>query len=198
MKRRIVLSVAAAALLVVTAVGAQAQTGFGLRAGQISVEGDNITMDASTAFGAHVALGFIPILKFQLGVEYLSGTATYNYTPGIAGSAFDADYKSVGIFLDVRKPIGLIPMFPLKLLVGGGLNMNLMSYLDEAAFLAGGAGEPTLEDFTQNGYHLMVGLVFKPPVLPFSISAEYRMQTIKLADENVKNNGLVLGLTFGF
>ena len=64
--------VAATALVLVMLAPAlaQAQTGLGVRAGSFSVEGDHVTMDAETAFGAHLALGFIPLLKFQLGAEY--------------------------------------------------------------------------------------------------------------------------------
>lgn len=202
MKRRIVLSMAAAALLVVTAVGAQAQTGFGLRAGQIAVssDNDNITMDASTAFGAHVALGFLPIVDFMLGAEYLSGTADYDYGAGLTLN--DQDFKSLGIFVEVRKTFGLIPLFPVKLVVGGGMNMNLMTYMDRDTvvdYIGGGmSGDPDLADFTKQGTHLMAGLEIKFPILPFTINAEYRMQTIKLDDGKINNNGLVLGLTFGF
>ena len=75
MSRRIVSAVAAIALVALIASSASAQTGIGLRYGSFQPKGDYITMDATSAFGAHVALGFIPILKFQLGAEYLSGTA---------------------------------------------------------------------------------------------------------------------------
>ena len=200
MKRRIVLSMAAAALLVVSAVGAQAQTGFGVRVGQISVGSDdnNITMDASTAFGAHVALGFLPIVDFMLGAEYLSGTADYNYGPGLTLN--DQDFKSLGIFADIRKTFGLLPMFPVKLVVGGGLDMNLMTYLDEEAVsdFAASGGDPDLADFTKQGTHFMAGLEIKLPILPFTVNAEYRMQTIKLDDGKINNNGIILLITFGF
>ncbi len=198
MKRRIVLSMAAAALLVVSVVGAQAQTGFGVRVGQISVssDDDNITMDASTAFGAHVALGFLPIVDFMLGAEYLSGTADYNYGPGL--TLPDQDFKSLGIFAEIRKTFGLIPMFPVKLVVGGGMNMNLMSYLDSDAVMNYTGGEPDLADFTKQGTHFMAGLEIKLPILPFTVNAEYRMQTIKLDDGKINNNGITLLITFGF
>lgn len=198
MSRRIITSIAAIALIaLITPAAARAQTGFGVRAGSISVSGDYAEMDASTAFGAHVALGFIPVLKFQVGAEYLSGTATYNYTPAIPTAGIEQDFKSVGIFADVRYPIKLLPLFPVKPVIGGGLNVNLMTYMDRDAFLSG-VPTPDVENFTQTGYHLMFGLLFKPPVLPFTITAEYRLQTIKLINDTVKNNGIVVGLTFGF
>lgn len=197
MNRRIVSAVAAIALVALIAPSAGAQTGFGVRYGSISVEGEYVKMDATSAFGAHVALGFIPVLKFQVGAEVLSGTATYNYTPEIPNTDFDQDFKSIGIFADVRYPIKLLPLFPVKPVIGGGINVNLMSYLDREMFRTGGVS-PDVEDFTQTGYHLMFGLLIKPPFLPFSLTTEYRLQTIKLEDDTVSNNGFVIGLTFGF
>ena len=199
MNRRIVSTVAAIALVALIASTASAQTGIGLRFGSFTPEGDYITMDATSAFGAHVALGFIPVLKFQLGAEYLSGTADYDYGGGLVLT--DQDYQSIAIFADVRYPISLLPMFPIKPMIGGGMNINLMSYLDRASVadaLAGSVTDPDLENFTKTGYHIMFGLLFKPPILPFSISAEYRIQKIKLEDETVSNNGVLFGLTFGF
>ena len=200
MSRRIITSIAAIALIaLITPTAARAQTGFGVRYANLKSEGDHIIMDATSAFGAHVALGFLPILKLQVGAEYLSGTADYDY--GGVLQLQEQDYKSLGIYADVRYPIKLMPLFPIKPVVGGGVNINLMSYLDRAGvedFIAGGLGEPDVENFTQIGYHLMFGLLFKPPVLPFTITAEYRLQTIKLTDDTVENNGIVVGLTFGF
>jgi len=198
MNRRILSAFAAIALIALITTPAAAQTGIGVRYANLTPEGDYITMDATSAFGAHVALGFIPILKFQVGAEYLSGTADYNYSALL--QLEDQDYKSLGIFVDVRKPIGLIPLFPLKLVVGGGMNINLMTYMDEQAVsdVISSGGDPDPADFTRTGYHLMFGLLFKPPILPFTITAEYRLQTIKLEDDTVKSNGILLGLTFGF
>jgi len=198
MSRRLVAAAAVIALVLSAAPPAEAQTGFGVRAASIAVNGDYIEMDPALAYGAHVSLGFIPFLKLQVGAEYLSGTATYNYTPSIPAAEVESDFKNIGVFLDVRKPIGLIPLFPLKLVVGGGLNYNLMSYVDQATFDTPPAGGLSVDDFTQMGWHAMAGLLFKPPVLPFTITAEYRLQTIKLTDDTVKNNGFVIGLTFGF
>ena len=200
MKRRVLTVAAAMALIVLAAPSAFAQTGFGLRAGMLSLssEDETITMDTSTSFGAHVALGFIPFLKLQVGAEYLKGEADYDYE-GIF-TLEGQDFQSIGVFLDVRKSFGFIPMFPLKVVVGGGMNLNLMQYYDEQMVMdfIGGTSSLDLENFTKTGYHLMAGLLFKPPVLPFTITAEYRLQTIKLEGDTLKNNGIVIGLTFGF
>lgn len=199
MNRRIVSAVAAIALVALIASSASAQTGIGLRYGSFQPEGDYITMDAAPAFGAHVALGFIPILKFQLGAEYLKGTADYDYGGGLVLT--DQDYQSLAIFADVRYPISLLPLFPIKPMIGGGMNINLMTYMDQATVedaIMGGLSDPDPANFTKTGYHIMFGLLFKPPILPFSITAEYRIQKIKLEDETVSNNGVLFGLTFGF
>ena len=187
--------VAATALVLVMLAPAlaQAQTGLGVRAGSFSVEGDHVTMDAETAFGAHLALGFIPLLKFQLGAEYLTGTATYDYAPI---PEVERDFKAISVYADVRYPIEVLPLFPVKPVVGAGININMMTYLDEDA--AGVPGSQDVDDFTHTGYHLMVGLMFDPPVLPFTITAEYRLKSIKLEDDTVSSNGILLGLTFGF
>ncbi|GEM_PF-1400240 len=198
MSRRLVSAAAVIALVLCTAVPVRAQTGFGVRAASLSVTGDHVEMDPTTAFGAHVALGFVPFLKLQLGAEYLSGTATYGYTPAIPGSDIEADFTNIGVFLDVRKPFGLIPLFPIKLVLGGGLNYNLMSYVDEEMFNDPPVGGFSPEDFSHVGWHAMGGLLFDPPVLPFTITAEYRLQSIKLTDETVTSKGFVIGLTFGF
>jgi hypothetical protein len=194
---------ATAALLIAIAVPTMAQTGFGVRAGQISINSkdDVVTMDASTAFGAHVALGFLPIFDFMLGAEYLSGTADYDY--GGILQLDNRDFKSLGVFADVRKSFGLLPMFPVKLVVGGGLDLNLMTYPDEEAvddFISGGlTGDLDLADATRQGMHLMFGFEIKLPILPFTLNTEYRMQTINLEnDHKIRNNGLVLLVTFGF
>ncbi len=197
MSRRLLAAAAVIALVLCTAPPAGAQTGFGVRAASISISGDNIEMDPTMAFGAHAALGFIPFLKFQVGAEYLSGTAMYNYTD-IPAAEIEADFKSIGVFLDVRKPFGLIPMVPVKLVVGGGMNLNLMSYIDREMFEDPPTGGPDVNDFTQTGWHVMGGLLFDPPILPFTITAEYRLQSITLTDETIKNTGFVIGITFGF
>jgi len=191
MNRRIGVLVGIALVLMLPAV-AGAQTGLGVRAGSISVSGDYIEMEPTTAFGAHLAIGFIPVLKVQVGAEYLKGTATYSYDV----LDVESDYQAISLFADVRYPISVLPLFPVKPVVGGGLNLNLMSYLDEAAYSA--VGNPDPADFTHTGYHLMVGLLFDPPVLPFAITAEYRIQSIALEDDKVTNKGFVVGLTFGF
>lgn len=196
MNRRTLRAVSAAAViaLLVPAV-AEAQTGLGVRAGSFSVSGDYIDMDAEAAFGAHLALGFIPVLKFQLGAEYLTGTATYKYA-GLA--QIDGDFTSVGVFADVRYPIKLLPLFPIKPIVGGGLNLNVMSYADRNAAAGALGSKPDVADFTHVGYHIMAGLMFDPPVLPFTITVEYRIQSIELEDDSVTSKGILIGLTFGF
>ena len=199
MNRRILSAVAAIAFIALTASSASAQTGIGVRYGSFQPDGDSIDMEATTAIGAHIALGFIPVLKFQLGAEYMSGTADYDYGSGI--QLLEHDYQSIAIFADVRYPIKLLPMFPIKPMIGAGMNINLMSYFDRAAVVdakANPSTEPDLADFTKTGYHLMFGLLFKPPILPFSITAEYRIQKIKLEDETVSNNGILFGITYGF
>jgi hypothetical protein len=193
MNRRFgVLAVIVLVLLLPAAAGAQ--TGLGVRAGSISVSGDHIDMDPATAFGAHLAIGFIPILKVQVGAEYLKGTATYDYGGGL--DPLDQDFQAISLFADVRYPISVIPLFPIKPVVGGGLNLNLMSYVDEDTFLGGVSTDPA--DFTHSGYHLMFGLLFDPPILPFAITAEYRIQSISLDSGSITNKGFVAGLTFGF
>jgi hypothetical protein len=203
MKRLMTVCLATAALLVAIAVPTQAQTGFGVRAGQLSItsEDDIVTMDASTAFGLHVGLGFLPIFDFMLGVEYLSGKADYDY-----GGVLDLDnedFKSLGIFADIRKTFGLVPMFPVKLVVGGGLDYNLLTYLDEDTvqdYVDGGlTGAPDLVDDGKLGIHYMLGLEIKLPILPFTLNTEYRLQTINLGDDKkINNNGITLLITFGF
>jgi hypothetical protein len=192
MNRRIPHVLSALAIVVLLPVMASAQTGLGVRAGSIAVSGDYIEMDPTTAFGAHLAIGFIPILKVQVGAEYLKGTATYSYDV----LDVEEDYQAISLFADVRYPISVLPLFPIKPVVGGGLNLNLMSYLDEATYSGGVSTDPA--DFTHTGYHLMFGLLFDPPVLPFTITAEYRIQSIALEDDTVTNKGVVVGLTFGF
>ncbi|MFO7768094.1 MAG: outer membrane beta-barrel protein [bacterium] len=194
MFRRMKLIAAAAVIALLVPAAAQAQTGFGARVGSFSVSGDNVEMDATTAFGAHVSLGFLPILKFQLGVEYLSGTADYTYG---AVTVPDQDFTNVGVFADVRYPISLIPMFPLKPVVGGGLNLNMLSYVDEDNAASVGPGAAPA-DFTRSGYHLMAGLLFNPPVVPLAVSAEYRLQYISVSEGTIPVKGILVGLTFGF
>ena len=191
MNRRSGVLVVALLVLMLPAV-AGAQTGLGVRAGSISVSGDYVEMDPATAFGAHLAIGFIPVLKVQVGAEYLKGTATYSYDV----LDVESDYQAISLFADVRYPISVLPLFPIKPVVGGGLNLNLMSYLDEATYSGGVSTDPA--DFTHTGYHLMAGLLFDPPILPFVITAEYRIQSIALEDDTVTNKGFVIGLTFGF
>jgi hypothetical protein len=191
MNRRFgVLAVTMLVLLLPAVAGAQ--TGLGVRAGSISVSGDYIEMDPTTAFGAHLAIGFIPILKVQVGAEYLKGTATYSYSV----LDVESDYQAISLFADVRYPISVLPLFPIKPVVGGGINLNLMSYLDEATYSGGVSTDPA--DYTHSGYHFMLGLLFDPPILPFAITAEYRIQAISLEDDKVTNKGFVVGLTFGF
>jgi opacity protein-like surface antigen len=192
MNRRIPHVLSALAIVVLLPVMASAQTGLGVRAGSIAVSGDYIEMDPTTAFGAHLAIGFIPVLKVQVGAEYLKGTATYSYDV----LDVEEDYQAISLFADVRYPISVLPLFPIKPVVGGGLNLNLMSYLDEATYSGGVSTDPA--DYTNSGYHLMFGLLFDPPVLPFTITAEYRIQSIALEDDTVTNKGVVVGLTFGF
>ncbi len=201
MYRRIVRAVSAAAIvaLLMPAV-AGAQTGFGVRAGSFTLNGDNIDMDAEATYGVHLSLGFLPVLKFQLGAEYTSGTADYDF--GGIYTLTNEDYKGVSVFADVRYPIKLIPMFPIRPVVGGGINMNALSYFDESqvrAIIDGAlSGDQDPDSFTNFGYHFMAGLMFDPPVLPFTIIIEYRYQSISLEDETISSTGFLAGVTFGF
>lgn len=190
MFRRMKLVAALALVAMVLPAAAQAQTGFGVRGASLELSGDNVAMDTEIAYGAHVSVGFIPILKFQLGVEYLSGTATYSY----GALDYTDDFTNIGVYADVRYPISLIPMFPLKPVVGGGLDLNLMSYLDEDSAL--GSSDPA--DYSRMGWHLMGGLMFDPPVVPFTVTAEYRTQSVSVADGDITIKGILVGLTFGF
>ena len=187
-----VLTIVIIALLIPTIT--QAQTGIGIRAGKLGVDGNHVHLDTKTAFGAHLALGFIPILKFQVGIEFLSGKADYDYYSGI--TANNKDFTNVGVFIDVRFPIKLLPLFPIKPVVGGGVNYNLMTYLTKN-MVEQGSLDPGFGEFTHMGYHWMAGLMFDPPILPFVITAEYRFQSIKLEDDTITIEGFLVGLTFG-
>lgn len=177
--------------------------GFGLRGGIIPSLDDPNTEESIgnlPFIGAHLKIGTFPIIDFEADVSY----AKKSYRPkiGIEVHGMDTtvapvetDYHDLSLTASAKYglPLSLVMAKPY---IGGGIGVHLLgSTLD---ILEGQdiRSEEIKPDFssTKNSFHLLAGLKFHIPMIPFDLFAEGR-HTVVLTNPKTKYNSLYAGFT---
>ena len=175
--------------------------GFGLRGGVIPSLDDPNTeekIENLPFIGAHLKIGTLPIIDLEVDVSY----AKKSYQPKIGIKvhgvdttvSVETDYHDLSLSASAKYnlPISLVVVKPY---VGGGIGVHLMgSKLDIAKeLITSGELEPDYSS-TKNSFHLLAGMKFHIPMIPFDIFAEGRYIIVQ-TDPKTKYNSIYAGLT---
>ena len=173
--------------------------GFGLRGGVIPNLDDPNTgesIDNLPFIGAHLKIGTLPIIDFEADVSYAKKSYTYNVVEhGV--ELWSGKVKFHDLSLNASAQYGL----PLSLLiakpyVGGGMGMHLLGSSSDIGIMPAQISldfDPNYAP-TKNSFHLLAGLKFHIPMIPFDLFAEGRY-TIVQTDPKTKYNSLYAGFT---
>lgn len=176
--------------------------GFGLRGGVIpSLDDPNTgeSIDNLPFIGAHLKIGTLPIIDFEADVSY----AKKSYKPTIkvivggitVEKKVETDYHDLSLNASAKYglPLSLVVVKPY---IGAGIGVHLLgSTLDilEGQDIRDGEIKADFSS-TKNSFHLLAGLKFHIPMIPFDIFAEGRYTVIQ-TDPKTKYNSIYAGLT---
>ena len=176
--------------------------GFGLRGGVIPGLDDPNTgesVDDLPFIGAHLKVGTLPIIDFEAEVSY----AKKKYKPKISieiggqdtTTAVETDYHHLSLNASAKYnlPFSLVMVKPY---IGGGIGIHLLgSTLDivKTQKITTGKIEPDFSS-TKNSFHLLAGLKFHIPMVPFDLFAEGR-HTVIQTKPKTKYSSLYAGFT---
>jgi len=166
--------------------------------------------------GFHVYVDAIPILDIEVSgdIAYQKYQVAYRSTvSGGVEEVYDAPFVRGGIYATVRRDlIEFPPGLPLvAFYLGGGLGAHFVSQMagPELVVKAIGEGNPnttkpnikdTIERNASLGYHALVGLRVKPPIIPLAFRLEGKY-TITGQEDFERPNGVMtayLGFDFAF
>jgi opacity protein-like surface antigen len=197
-KNLIILGVLAVLL---TASNSYAITGlgFGIRAGYVmgmdlgpvdeflgAALPTATTDDKMPMIGAHFKVGTLPIIDFDIALEYAWKDMDLGNDYGLKIS--DLSISATGIYKVMAAPM-ITPY------VGLGVGSHKLSYTFEQP--AGGIITiPDPDDETKLGYHGMVGAKIHPPMFPLEFFARYRYTYISTSEKSTKYSTILAGATF--
>jgi len=169
--------------------------GFGLRGGVIfSLDDPNteLSIDNLPLIGAHLKVGTLPIIDFEADVSY--SKKSYDYEIAVLDTTVEIDYHDLSLNASAKYNLPL-PLVMVKPYIGGGIGVHLLgSKLDIAKeLITSGKLEPDFST-TKNSFHLLAGLKFHIPMIPFDIFAEGRYTVIQ-TNPKTKYNSIYAGLT---
>ncbi len=169
--------------------------GFGLRGGVISSLDDPNTeesIDNLPFIGAHLKIGTLPIIDFEADVSYAK--KSYDYEIAVLDTTVKIDYHDLSLNASAKYnlPLSLVVVKPY---IGGGIGMHLLGSKFDIAKerLKDKSLDPNYAP-TKNSLHLLAGLKFHIPMIPFDIFAEGRY-TIVQTKPKTKYSSLYAGFT---
>jgi len=191
------ITVLAAILFLIPATTSYAITGlgFGIRGGMVAgLENDNLDsfikeIDSTSALsknmtmiGGHLKIGTLPIIDFELALEY-----AWKKKEIVSGVNFTI--SDFGVIGSAKYHLG----FPvIKPYVGAGLGLHRMVYK-----LEGYGGSLVVPDNESKlGYHGLAGVKIQPPMSPVEFFAEGRYTYITTENKSTKYSAIYAGGTF--
>jgi opacity protein-like surface antigen len=192
-------TILATVLCLLLAAPAFALTGisFGVRGGvvnnyeQAGLNLGDFDLNEMNLAGAQVKLSSLPMFNLVLWGDYAWKSKTYDFY----GQSFEMKVHDLAFGASLVYPIKISYISPY---LGGGIGSHHFSfdYIKSLALSLDENGITVPESVNRLGYHLVGGISFDPPALPFGISAEYRMNWIDTPGEVTKYNSITAGLNF--
>jgi len=191
------ITVLAAILFLIPATTSYAITGlgFGIRGGIVAgLENDRLDdlikgIDSTSALsknmtmiGGHLKIGTLPIIDFELALEYA-------WKKKEITSDVDFTISDLGVIGSAKYHLG----FPvIKPYVGAGLGLHRMVYK-----LEGYGGSLVVPDNESKlGYHGLAGVKIQPPMSPVEFFVEGRYTYITTENKSTKYSAIYAGGTF--
>jgi len=169
--------------------------GFGIRGGIVAgLENDRLDdfikgIDSSSALsknmtmiGGHLKIGTLPIIDFELALEY--AWKKKEITPEV-----DFTISDLGVIGSAKYHLGLPVIKPY---VGAGLGLHRMVYSVKGYDVQ--AAIPEREN--KLGYHGLVGVRISPPMSPVEFFVEGRYTYITTENKSTKYSAIYAGGTF--
>lgn len=169
--------------------------GFGIRGGIVAgLENDRLDdfikgIDSTSALsknmtmiGGHLKIGTLPIIDFELALEY--AWKKKEITPDV-----DFTISDLGVIGSAKYHLGLPVIKPY---VGAGLGLHRMVYK-----LEGYGGSLVVPDNESKlGYHGLAGVKIQPPMSPVEFFVEGRYTYITTENKSTKYSAIYAGGTF--
>ncbi len=159
------------------------ETDFGLGSGTATVVREEI--ERPLILGGTVGTGLLPLVDFELAAEVAFSKYRFAYTTD-AGQATSDDvyYTRASVLATLKRNlVSFPPVTPvMSVYLGGGVGLHYVTPLVGEDLVLDKLSTPTeelvpddvIEYQLKPGAHGLVGVRLKPPVLPFSVSAEAR------------------------
>ncbi|MFC1538906.1 hypothetical protein ACFL6H_05740 [Candidatus Latescibacterota bacterium] len=158
-------------------------------------------------FGANFLVDVIPIIDLELSADVAMQDYKVTYGPSNDLKEYDATFGRVGVYATVRKNIISFPpvISTFSLYGGAGVGLHLISPVigknliqDELKSVGEKLDTDELtKNLTNIGGHVLIGAQFKPPVIPFMISANAKYTLVGAGDYEEPGNFVSLYLTLG-
>ncbi len=206
-RRLAILVLGITLLITVNPANCDAVTGLGIgaRLGFVSdyehplLSEQNIEPEDLSMYGAHITLLSIAKLSVEVAGEY----SFRDYRREI-----DTDCLSclpVPVDFEVRDYAGYatarykLVTGQLGVHLGGGLNIHRMTYSMELPYAIPGFGDvlEIPDNDWYSGFHVLAGVSFGLPMMPFRVFAEGRIAKINISGEAARQTTLLVGATFG-
>jgi len=140
-------------------------------------------------FGAHVNIGTLRVIEFDIALDYAWQKKTL-----FEGA--ELKFNDFSISGSVRKSF---PIAVFKPYVGAGLATHIMAYTIEYNGNIYPIVDPnedvSIEDETVIGYHFKAGVALDFPLFPLTPYAEWKYNTIQTSGESSKYSQINLGIT---
>ncbi|MCP4631832.1 MAG: porin family protein [candidate division Zixibacteria bacterium] len=141
--------------------------------------------DKMPMIGAHIKVGTLPVIDFDIALEY--AWKDMDLGNGYGLKIGDFSISATGIYKVMAGPM-ITPY------VGVGAGSHKLSYTFDQP--GGGFIIPGPDDETKLGYHGMVGAKIHPPMFPLEFFARYRYTIISTSDKSTKYSTIFAGATF--
>ncbi len=180
----------ALALLFVSSSYAVKGIGFGVRGGYVSgydnpnLVGTNGEIDKLQMLGAHIQLGFIPVVDAEVSGEY-AWKSENNIYPGV-----NLTYGDFSINGSVTYPFPLPVVRPY---VGAGLGLHRLVYSWDGTYGSG----VLADDETTMSFHGLVGVSLGIPAAPVTFFLEGRYTSLQTDPDKTNYASILGGVTFG-
>lgn len=164
--------------------------GFGVRGGYVSgYENPDLavpttgSLDKLPMLGAHVDVGFIPVVDVKVSGEYAWKTEK-DFVPGV-----DLTYGDFSVNGTVTYPF---PLPVVKPYVGLGLGLHRLVYAWDGTYTG-----ILPDDQTKMSWHGLAGVSLGFPALPVSFFLEARYTSLQTEPDHTNFTTILGGVTFG-
>jgi len=198
--KKTILSAAVIVLIAASNSFALTGLGFGVRAGYVTgldtgpiedwargLNADASVDDKMTMVGAHLNIGTLPMIDFDVAIEY----AWKNFT-----LYQDFDLKISDLSINATGYYKILPTPLVTPYVGAGLGTHTLTYSLDYTGTATLIMPADPEKATKLGYHGLAGVKLHPPMFPLEFFAQYRYTYINTDESATKYRTILIGATF--